>query len=721
MVARSHGLRILPIILRPCSIPANLSDTVGIDATAGLHDEVVRLRLVRSLSGTNAPDDTVLLDATRRSLLAAQDLQIRADRALPEVRANLEPVRDLPIRSLSISMEANSFPEAPGAVLELRLTFDTLFSQPMSVYFAKFREGATWPKEFGLAEPSYRQFFRRNVERIQATFRWFDQVLELEQVIDGTDLGDLPATWRLALSGAEFRPAGPGVHLPQRLEIPPLAKLVTPPNGFALILHDPTRKTASAVDVSRADIDVVVAADYADRVPQSVTLFRSRHSGDERAILGAQSFADLASPVEKEAALGVYVRTLPTTQGHAERIERVEQLLETDSARTDEERSLAARLSASRAALAAVRAQHRDALAGYMKAANLLQPAVFDGRGTYAEAVLLYSACASVVEFFLEREDATEAAKYIDAVVAVAGRLREIEPHEPDYRRLWADAMLDAARTNQGTGHAEDAASHLRERVDALRSLAVDLPSADTNEDLHRALAEGLALASTWHLEASLPVDPWRHELDPGKTPEEWGALLDPAHADAWVQPTTLADWPTHAVTSDLLRYGLMVPDRWSDSPALQSTGREVDHIYRGPSPVEWLVVSFMDNADAASNMRNWVDALVTMAGFPILEMQAAFDPHPVLMDWRYEGRDPALAKRLGADEAHRYQGMATLAQPGGSRLARIYIVLARRATLAWKFALSFETATLPGMAPGIVEANDHVRAGATFGSLELR
>lgn len=49
-----------------------------------------------------------------------------------------------------------------------------------------------------------------------------------------------------------------------------------------------------------------------------------------------------------------------------------------------------------------------------------------------------------------------------------------------------------------------------------------------------------------------------------------------------------------------------------------------------------------------------------------------------------------------------------------------VYIVMARRANFAWKVTLSFESACLPGVPESVVASNDHVRAGATFGSLRF-
>jgi hypothetical protein len=48
---RARGLRVLPLILRPCNILDLLDDLVAIDATDGLADEAVALRIVCAVLG----------------------------------------------------------------------------------------------------------------------------------------------------------------------------------------------------------------------------------------------------------------------------------------------------------------------------------------------------------------------------------------------------------------------------------------------------------------------------------------------------------------------------------------------------------------------------------------------------------------------------------------------------------------------------------------------
>jgi hypothetical protein len=154
--------------------------------------------------------------------------------------------------------------------------------------------------------------------------------------------------------------------------------------------------------------------------------------------------------------------------------------------------------------------------------------------------------------------------------------------------------------------------------------------------------------------------------------------------------------------------------------PEVDEMPMQVEHVYRGVYASEWLTVAFMEQADPAGNLRNWIEAVVSMTGFPILAMQQAIDPPPELLEWQYTGAYPTLSERLGVDETFLYHGAAKL--PGKPpELARIYALLARRGTLAWKVCLAFNSACPPGMPEEMIVSNDHVRAGATFGCLQLR
>jgi len=190
-------------------------------------------------------------------------------------------------------------------------------------------------------------------------------------------------------------------------------------------------------------------------------------------------------------------------------------------------------------------------------------------------------------------------------------------------------------------------------------------------------------------------------------------------HTPVWLNPVTLEDWPVQAIQSNSLRYALSLHQEWDSTPQHNETPLEKEHIYRGIYPSDCLCVSFMEQADPSSNLQNWAEAMVRLTGFPIQALRLHDDEPPKLLEWRYEGTYPLVTKRLEVDEAHVYQGLAMLhGRP--PELVRFYILLARRGQFAWKVSLAFSSACLPGCATEMVTANDHVRAGATFGSLQF-
>lgn len=186
-----------------------------------------------------------------------------------------------------------------------------------------------------------------------------------------------------------------------------------------------------------------------------------------------------------------------------------------------------------------------------------------------------------------------------------------------------------------------------------------------------------------------------------------------------WVQPVELEEWPTQLVENAALHYSLPLCIDWNSTPQIQQTPMEIENIFAGELPGEWLRVSFMEKADPHSNLQNWADAFMRLTGFPVVWGSEAGERSPEILEWFYEGTCPPLTERLNCDETHLYQGVAKL--PGKTpELAHLYVLLARRNNFAWKVSLSFFSACLPGTPEEIVSANDHARAGASFGYLHF-
>ena len=141
-------------------------------------------------------------------------------------------------------------------------------------------------------------------------------------------------------------------------------------------------------------------------------------------------------------------------------------------------------------------------------------------------------------------------------------------------------------------------------------------------------------------------------------------------------------------------------PAALETTPTVNARPTEINHVFRGPWPTEWLIVSFMDKA-STNRMTDWVDAVMARVGFPVMDMIAESDASPLseswastqprTLEWDYEGAFESVADRMRLDEVHCYSGIGRL--PGHTpQLARLYILLARRKTFAWKITLSFET-----------------------------
>ncbi|MBD1890545.1 hypothetical protein [Coleofasciculus sp. FACHB-SPT9] len=185
-----------------------------------------------------------------------------------------------------------------------------------------------------------------------------------------------------------------------------------------------------------------------------------------------------------------------------------------------------------------------------------------------------------------------------------------------------------------------------------------------------------------------------------------------------WTQAIKLEGWQTQVVESKALRYTVPLCQGWDTIPQVSQTPLEVEHIYRGRYLSEWFTITFIENADPTADLRNLVEVILAATGFPLVSILPV-NIQPKLLEWQPEGNCTALSHRLGVHETYLYQGLALLPiKP--IELSRFYILLVRRGMLVWKISLSFISACSPGTSEDIAIANDHVRAGATFGYLHL-
>lgn len=187
-----------------------------------------------------------------------------------------------------------------------------------------------------------------------------------------------------------------------------------------------------------------------------------------------------------------------------------------------------------------------------------------------------------------------------------------------------------------------------------------------------------------------------------------------------WIRRVQREDWQTEVIYLPDLLCSIPICRSWSMEPDITTTPMEIEKFFSGRSFGEGLIIKFMETADSEGNICNWVDGLTAMAGFPIASLQKTLDDTSLqLLQWSYDGICPSLTAKLGVEETHLYQGLASISKPIPT-LLRLYTLLARQGNLAWQVNLSLSSACLPGTPEEVVDSNDHCRAGATFGELQL-
>lgn len=193
------------------------------------------------------------------------------------------------------------------------------------------------------------------------------------------------------------------------------------------------------------------------------------------------------------------------------------------------------------------------------------------------------------------------------------------------------------------------------------------------------------------------------------KSPTEQGAPHNVA-IPLWLRATRPLKASTQPIASGDLRCKFELFSDWSSPPALTQLPMMAAGVCRGPSEKDWLVISFMANAVPGHNMLSWVEAPLSMIGFP----EPAVQPTPELLWWDKETATRDYQLSLGADEVHAFTGLARFS----SGVARLYVLLARRQRFAWKVLLSFASAAGGGNELASMRDDDR-RAEVVFGALE--
>jgi hypothetical protein len=502
-LARERNLPVLPVILRPCDLPAGLDEPLS--AVDGMAAEHVRLRLVRAVLGPDAMPDTVI-DAAFQAARAERARHAAAVPALRELATQFERVRRAPIRRLTIELDAGTLPPDGSLVLELAFAVDG-FTAPLSFFFAPFREGRTWSPQFGFDEPPYTRFALGQA-RVDATMRWYDRVVTLEQTASA---GDGPASFWIEFDGADWQP--PGVPLRRAYEIPCLDELTAAGASFRLAAHFPHARRAHWLDPAKTDFDIVVstALPTANPVrPRHCRLFASHHDPLETALCQGDFLAALPTDLDRELLLGAYPPLLEARRElHEERTAEAHRIYESGDVRDDADRRSSARLAWQEASLHRLRG--RPDLAGpcLERAATLLEAVPLPTR---SDAHLLINIYGRLLEIARTWQRPVQFWACNERMLALSSTMARVDDRDPDYRRWFARALEDRARGLVAETRLSEAATSLREAVTVLRDLHTWLNTPTSRADLATTLHYAADYARSHRL--PLPTDDWAREAE---------------------------------------------------------------------------------------------------------------------------------------------------------------------------------------------------------------
>lgn len=186
-----------------------------------------------------------------------------------------------------------------------------------------------------------------------------------------------------------------------------------------------------------------------------------------------------------------------------------------------------------------------------------------------------------------------------------------------------------------------------------------------------------------------------------------------------WLQPIKLESFPVRRMNNNVVQCRLALPRMWGVEPEMNENPIEIEHIFQGIEPMEFLVLNFMEKADPQRNLRDWLEMILAVTGVPILPMSKLSTPTPKLLKWESLENQNSLCDRFQVDEVYLYQGLAQCKT--SSLLLCLYTILARRGTFAWKIGLSL-TATEDMLTSDRTEIcmADRERAGAILGELSF-
>ena len=275
-----------------------------------------------------------------------------------------------------------------------------------------------------------------------------------------------------------------------------------------------------------------------------------------------------------------------------------------------------------------------NAVQDSLRIIKIIEPLIFNRpKPTQDNGYLIYDAYMKIVSWYISFNAFDYAGEWVNNIFAITDRMIETNPNEDDYFRWKAHGLKLLADIEFGQNKITAAIQYLAKSIEELQSLYKKYPNKVRLEELIQSLEYRLKLAEKIDNRIWMPLELWKNELSKLKGQKiktedftsssevELNKDVKDSTIPAWLKPSEPNGWNTKFVESSILRYTIRINKKWSDVPTINSTPKEVEHIYRGSSPAEWLIVSVMEHVNSTNNMKLWVDAIINFIGFPVLSM----------------------------------------------------------------------------------------------------
>jgi hypothetical protein len=444
---QSLSKKLLGIILRSCTIPNFITDIVHIDARMGLSDQNTKTRIVETVTNKRLLNEEDKLNEGKRFEIKKQEIRDNTNKYLPLIKDKFIAVDNLPIKNIELVIDKNAFPPkyVSQKVYEINFNINELFISPLRIFISAFSDKKTWPKEFKIPDPSYKDFYRNLKSRIVVQLDWCERSEEFTQVIDGTDFYDYPATFKYQFDGKELKEKRHWQNLQQKFEIETLNYLVKNKSTFKIIEHDPIAKKAQYINSNELPFYLELHALYPEEDNKIVTLFKNYYSYTEQIALTANSFKVYESDIEKTFLLTELIATMIGKEYKIDldKKRRIVETLQMNKEVMQEEKVLASRYLYTQGIYLKFKGQNFEALKTFEKAADYLSETIFHKFPTHTDIIIFINSCEAIAN--LLRPDRIELIKSaMEWMVAGAEYAVHLYPEEPEYKLILEEVRKKA-------------------------------------------------------------------------------------------------------------------------------------------------------------------------------------------------------------------------------------------------------------------------------------